>query len=119
MIKEIDNLKEVETQEVVAEEVVEPTPEELPPQSKAKKAKKEEPVTKLIKLVTGQVVRISKLRVRKAASTKSDILEELSMKDFIHIDLEGSTDNFYRIFLDPKTQKREGFVVKEFVELLG
>lgn len=125
MIKEVELLKEetvevTEEQAAEIEEVLEEVKVEQEVLPKDKKTKKgEKPVTVLSSLVKGVVVGASVLRVRKQASTRSDILREVEKGTILHIDLLGSTESFYRIILDPKTSKTEGFVVKDFVSIVA
>ena len=125
MIKNAELLKEeiveiTEEQAAEIEEALEEVKAEREVSPKDKKVKKDEkPVAVLSSLVKGIVIGVSVLRVRKQASTKSEILREVEKGTILHIDLLGSTESFYRIILDSKTSKSEGFVVKDFVSIVA
>lgn len=119
MIKEVELLKE-ETVEVTEEQASEI--EEIAdrgPLPKGVKVKKGDKGTPVLQFSKGMVTGASKLRIRKQASIKSEILKEVEKGTILYIDLNGSTESFYRIILDPKTSKSEGFVVKDFVTIVG
>lgn len=63
--------------------------------------------------IFGYVVRCGKLRVRKSASAKSEILLELLEGTKVEIDLDGSSESFYKVIIN----KREGFCMKAFIEV--
>lgn len=65
------------------------------------------------KFINGRVINCSKLRVRKSPNIKAAVIQELPRNSVVKIDLEGSTDNFYRVFIESK----EGFCMKEYIEV--
>lgn len=76
----------------------------------AKKRTKRKPIFGIVK-------NASRLRLRKAASSKSEILIELERGEVVGVDLEESTENFYKVIIKDKGTKLEGFVMKEFIDL--
>lgn len=66
------------------------------------------PVTK----VGGKLSNCARLYVRKEASKESDVVTILTDKDIVIIDLEGSTDDFYKI----EFNEFGGYCVKKFIQ---
>lgn len=63
--------------------------------------------------VEGKVINASRLRVRKEPSTTADIITELDKDTTIMIDLNESTEEFYKVY----TLEFEGYCVKTFIEI--
>lgn len=64
-------------------------------------------------LANGEVANCTKLNVRKEAKANSNVLCILNKGDKVTINLNESTEDFYRI----STKTIEGFCMKNFIEL--
>jgi len=63
--------------------------------------------------INGRVTGCSLLRVRKGANAKAEVIKEVHKGTTVKVDIEGSTESFYRVFIDGK----EGFCMKQFIEI--
>lgn len=91
--KKTDNVEVVDTVEETAEETVVEAPVE-----------KKEP-----KIVKGAVDHCEQLRVRKEPSTTSDIVKLINKGAKVKVNLDESTDDFYKV--------QDGFCMKKFITL--
>lgn len=69
------------------------------------------------KYVNGTVKNTGILNVRKTPNVNSEVIGNLSRGESVKIELNGSVEKFYRVFLDPKRNSKEGFVLKQFIEV--
>lgn len=106
--KEKEPFKENEDGQLVIDEVVEePVTEEVLTETVTEEIH-EEPVTSL----TGVVDGCDKLYVRSEASTNSDPVCTILQSALVTIDIENSTDDFYKV----KTSEGvEGYCMKKFI----
>jgi len=76
-----------------------------------KKEKPKKTLEILDKTVSGIVKNCNLLNVRKSPSPKAEILTTLEKGAPVKVDLNGTTQNYYRILID----NVEGFCFKEFI----
>ena len=92
---------------VEAEEAVVEAPVEIEAAEEVAEETKPEKVLK-----DGVVVNCAKLNVRKAPSKDADILGVISRYDDVKVDMEESTEDFYKVCTEAGV---EGYCVKTFI----
>lgn len=70
--------------------------------------------TEVDDVVYGRVVECNKLNLRSEPSTDSKIVSKLNTNDTVVVDLEESSDEFYKIYTEIGI---EGFCMKRFIEI--
>lgn len=95
--KKTENTEVVDTVEEAVEETTEETVEDV-------LVEKKEP-----KIIKGVVDHCEQLRVRKEPSTTSDIVKIITKGAKVKVNLDESTDDFYKV--------QDGFCMKKFITL--
>ena len=103
--KNNNNVQAEETPAV--EEAVVEAPVEIEAAEEVAEETKPEKVLK-----DGVVVNCAKLNVRKAPSKNADILGVIARYDDVKVDMEESTEDFYKVFTEAGV---EGYCVKTFI----
>lgn len=75
--------------------------------------KPEEPEEPEVKHAEGTVVGCSRLNVRKEPNTDAKVIRIFNKGDFVAVDLENSTEDFYKV----STPSGEGYCMKNFIEI--
>ena len=84
-----------------------PTPAPIEPEEKTE-----------VEIKAGLIVGCNRVNIREEASTTSNVVTVLEKDSVVNVNLEESTDDFYRIFL-AKTDGEiiSGYCMKSFVEI--
>ena len=67
--------------------------------------------------VIATVVNCTKLNVRKAADKNSEVVCVIDKGTELTVDVDNSTDNFYKVYTICKDVLVEGYCVKEFISI--
>ena len=107
-------IEEVATPEVNENEIVEPEVNEneiVEPEVNENEEDKVESVASAI------VAKCKALNVRKEANKTSNVVCVIYAGTEVTVDLEKSTDEFYKVYTSSNTTLVEGYCVKEFIEI--
>lgn len=74
----------------------------------------EEAIEPVVETVTGIVTDCVKLRVRKQPNTSSDVIHELEVSSEVVVDVNKSTDEFYKVCT---AAGLDGYCMKKFITL--
>ena len=64
-------------------------------------------------IVVGVIANCAKLNVRENANKEANVVCIVNKDTKVNIDLDASTEDFYRVFVDGK----EGYCIKQFVNI--
>ena len=67
--------------------------------------------------VVATVVNCTKLNVRKEAAKDSEVVCVIAKDTELTVDLDASTDTFYKVYTNNKEVLVEGYCVKEFISI--
>lgn len=96
----------------VTEEIIEPKEELVKEKAPAKKTTKKKPE---VKKVLGVVTECALLKVRKTPEVVDDnILDEIPLATEVFIDMEKSTEEFYKV---TTAAGLDGFCMKKFINI--
>ena len=100
-------------EEVTVEPVVEPVEE--PIVEPVEEPKDEE--TKDENIKGAKLVKCTKLNVRKEANKNADVVCIINEKSVITVNVEESTEDFYKVYTSDKEVLIEGYCMKEFISI--
>jgi uncharacterized protein YgiM (DUF1202 family) len=108
--KKVEDVKEKEV-----EKVVEVKEEDLPPHLNVKP----DPIkkTKALGTTTGVVINCTAVRLRSGANLRTSEMAQIPSGTTVKINLDNSTETFYEVTIEVKSELLVGFCVKDFISL--
>ena len=113
--EEVEN-EEIEISDEQPEEIKNQNEEELENNDEIKNEEKNEEENSEV-IVSAVVANCKKLNVRDAADKDANVICVVAEGTELTVDVDNSTENFYKVYLETGENIIEGYCVKEFINI--